>query len=378
MLANKLATTHVYAIIIHNIPGCNAAGGNAKSLRGHDPAAQGHFDGAYACALLRRLVARGEPPALASLGRGGAVLAKPSSNPVNPGVPAGVPRRASFDGAGRAPTAPSMSSLVSARSPSASVLLAPADVRADRAAAGAVPAEAVRVPAMSGVSLAGAGWGESLEARSPSAAALAAPEGLDAGLTGPGVVSRLPLALEGPSVGAGGGHPETVRSPLLFAPEVLQASHAAAGWAGRMPSASGAPPAAARHQAPPAEALHPAGHSISFSSAGGDCGAELQGAELAHIVCARCEVYSRDPTLPYPTHGVLVELRQSQVWLQVLCKPCPPFFWSLFPPEESITLWLFWRACLSCHACAAQSPLCCSASCFGGACTRLRGCQSHT
>lgn len=264
MGADKLFTTHVYARIIHNIPGCNVTGGNAKSLRGHDPAAQGHFDGAYACALLRRLVARGEPPAVAVLGRGGPVLQKPSLNPSNPGVPAGVPRRASFDGAGRALAAPSISSLVRARSPSASVLLAPGDVRADRAAAGAAPAEAVRVPATSGVSLAGAGGGESLAARSPSAAALAAPEGLDAGLTGPGVASRLPLALEGPSVGAGGGRSETVRSPLLFAPEVLQASHAAAGWAGRMPSASGAPPAAVRHQAPLAEALRSAGHSISF------------------------------------------------------------------------------------------------------------------
>lgn len=264
MGADKLATAYVYAKFIHNVPECNATGGNAKSLRGHDPASQGHFDGAYACVLLRRLVARGEPHALASLGRGEPVLAKPSSNLVNPGVPAGMPRRASFDGAGRAPTAPSISSLVSARSPSASVLLAPADVRADRAAAGAAPAAADRVPATSGVSLAGAGGGERLAAMSPSAAALAAPEGLDAGHTGLEVVSRLPLALEGSSVGAGGGHSGTVRSPLLFAPEVLQASHAAAGWADRVPSASGAPPAAVRHQAPLAEALHPAGHSISF------------------------------------------------------------------------------------------------------------------
>ena len=42
---------------------CLCAGGREKSLRGHDPTAQSHFDGVYACALLRRLVSRPEPSA---------------------------------------------------------------------------------------------------------------------------------------------------------------------------------------------------------------------------------------------------------------------------------------------------------------------------
>ena len=131
------------------------SGGREKSLRGHDPTAQSHFDGVYACALLRRLVSRPEPSALsqgskAPMPRRSAPGPRPSPPSTAPGVTGGagaqyavldapVPGAAAVGATGRPPVCPAPGNAAASAEPAreSSAPYAAAGAHADAHAVGA-------------------------------------------------------------------------------------------------------------------------------------------------------------------------------------------------------------------------------------------------
>ncbi len=273
-----------------------AAGGNSKSLRGHDPLPQGHFDGTYACVLLRRLVLRGEAPRPAP-GRG---APGPADAPVDPRVASFI---AAHEGGAREAIAPGGRPGEQAGGASGGVgegAVAMAFERFGRSL-GAVAARS-DPPGEAAPASTGAAAVQAVQSRSDEAgvgAAAGGPEAGGAATAGgrawpPAGPAADPAAWSAPaaeaaSAGALGAEPAGSGGPL---PQASLDRPAARGAGGDPAEAAGAAPPGRQAAAPPAELQPPPGSpasgadTLAGSAAAGAAADAPPAAPLAEVLHA--------------------------------------------------------------------------------------------